>query len=62
VEDRRLFGGVANAAFDPCYHQPCDTLDNVNKEVFELMAKAAAAALETLASVENLREFLKDTK
>jgi len=31
-EDRgggRDYGGVAGAAYDPCYHQPCDSLDPV---------------------------------
>ena len=24
-----IFGGTAGEAFDPCYHQACDTIDNV---------------------------------
>ena len=36
MEDRTLFGGTASsgphhAAYDPCYHQNCDTIDNVDK-------------------------------
>merc|ERR1712130_546298 len=29
--ERKTFGGLANAAYDPCYHQACDTIDNVNQ-------------------------------
>lgn len=30
---------------DPCYHLPCDTLDNVNRQALVRMARAAEAAL-----------------
>ncbi|KAF2454524.1 hypothetical protein BDY21DRAFT_387602 [Lineolata rhizophorae] len=36
---------------DPCYHQPCDTYDNVNATVLTINAKAAAHVLATLAMV-----------
>lgn len=26
IEQRAIFGGVANAQLDTCYHMPCDTL------------------------------------
>ncbi|KAK0647987.1 peptidase family M28 [Cercophora newfieldiana] len=35
---------------DPCYHQACDTIDNVDLDALTLNTKAAAHALGTLAS------------
>lgn len=34
MEERKLYGGLANAAMDPCYHKPCDTYDNIDKNTF----------------------------
>ncbi|CAG8472578.1 9799_t:CDS:2, partial [Racocetra fulgida] len=31
-ESKQKFGGVANVPLDPCNHQACDTLDNVNRD------------------------------
>jgi hypothetical protein len=28
-----MWGGIAQAAYDPCYHQACDTVANINQEV-----------------------------
>lgn len=52
-KDRDLtfrFGGAAGRAFDACFHQPCDTLDNVNLRVLGQMADAAAVVALRLAS------------
>ena len=49
VEQAALFGGTAGAAYDPCYHQACDTIDNVDLAGFEQMADAAAHAILTFA-------------
>ncbi len=35
---------------DPCYHQPCDDLDNVDRGVLLQMARAAAKAVGELSS------------
>ncbi|KAF6802121.1 peptidase family M28 [Colletotrichum sojae] len=35
---------------DPCYHQACDTIDNINWEAITLNTKAAGRALATLAN------------
>ena len=43
------FGGTAGRAFDACYHQPCDTLANVNITVLGQMADAAAVVAMRLA-------------
>lgn len=56
--ERKAVGGLANAPFDPCYHQACDTVDNINAECFELMAKTAAHALQKVAMQAHLRAWL----
>jgi Zn-dependent M28 family amino/carboxypeptidase len=44
-----LYGGTAGVAFDPCYHEACDTLGNVSLEVLDQNADAIAYATLTLA-------------
>jgi Zn-dependent M28 family amino/carboxypeptidase len=44
-----LFGGTAGQAYDPCYHEACDTLANVNANTLDLMADAVAHATLTFA-------------
>ncbi|MCG5212970.1 M28 family peptidase [Streptosporangium sp. KLBMP 9127] len=39
-----LFGGTAGEMLDPCYHQACDTLSNVNRTIFEQNGRAMAWA------------------
>ena len=49
-EEAELFGGTAGEAYDPCYHEACDTLSNVNRKVLGQMADAVAHAIYTLAT------------
>lgn len=58
MTERTVYGGFANAAYDPCYHQPCDTFDNPDPAVLEQMARAAASAIETVAKDGDLRQTL----
>jgi len=58
-EERELFGGFANAEFDPCYHQSCDTVQNINQGVYIQMAQVAASTLEYFAFNEELDVILK---
>jgi Zn-dependent M28 family amino/carboxypeptidase len=44
------FGGAAGRPYDPCYHQACDTLSNVNVRILGEMADAAAIVALRLAS------------
>lgn len=37
--ERKLFGGVAGDWYDPCYHQFCDTVANLNLTAWELNTK-----------------------
>jgi Zn-dependent M28 family amino/carboxypeptidase len=51
-EEQALFGGTAGLALDPCYHQACDTVDNLNLKAFGEMKNAAADTLYQLALVK----------
>ena len=51
-------GGLANAAYDPCYHQQCDRITNINPFAYEKVVKAAAHALEYMGRLNNLEEWL----
>jgi Zn-dependent M28 family amino/carboxypeptidase len=50
-DDAALFGGVAGAPADPCYHLACDTIDNVDLENAWLFGQATAIVLERLAGL-----------
>ena len=44
-EQAALYGGTAGIAYDPCYHQACDNLLNVNRTALGQNADAAAFAI-----------------
>ena len=44
AEEAALWGGQAGVAYDPCYHQACDTYDNVNLNALDVNADAVAYA------------------
>lgn len=48
-EEVAMFGGIAGIIYDPNYHQPGDTLANVDKEALDIMSNAIAHATITLA-------------
>jgi len=48
-EQEAKYGGVAGLAFDPCYHQQCDTFFNLSHTALDEMSDAAAHASWTLA-------------
>jgi Zn-dependent M28 family amino/carboxypeptidase len=47
--EEALFGGIAGLAYDPCYHQACDTFANVSRRAIHQMSDAAAHSIWTLA-------------
>jgi Zn-dependent M28 family amino/carboxypeptidase len=49
---------IPNIARDPCYHKSCDTIWNINVFAYEKMVKAAAYVIESLARIDNLKEWL----
>jgi Zn-dependent M28 family amino/carboxypeptidase len=44
-----IWGGTTGIAFDPCYHQACDTIDNVDMDALDVNADAVAFAALTFA-------------
>ena len=44
--------------FDPCYHQACDYIDNLDLEGYETLADGGAHVLAMLAQDRNLRATL----
>jgi Zn-dependent M28 family amino/carboxypeptidase len=52
AQEAQLFGGTAGAAFDPCYHQACDDIKNINKTGLDQMSDATAHAILTFAQAD----------
>ncbi len=49
AEQAAVYGGTAGVAYDPCYHQACDTIRNLSTKALSEMSDAAAHASLTLA-------------
>ena len=47
--EAELFGGTAGADFDACYHQWCDTTDNIDPTLFLELSQAAAYVTQAVA-------------
>lgn len=56
--EAELFGGLAGAPRDPNYHRPGDDLDNVDRQVLELMTEAMTHAATTLSQDAGALEAL----
>jgi Zn-dependent M28 family amino/carboxypeptidase len=48
-EQAAIWGGIAGEQFDPCYHEACDTFDNVNLHALEVNSDLIAFAQLTFA-------------
>ena len=46
------YGGTAGVAYDPCYHQACDTFANNSNAALDSMSDAAAHVVLTLSRVK----------
>ena len=52
----KAWGGQAGEVYDPCYHQACDTIDNVNRDLLDHYMRAIAGTLAHFAtSTDKLR-------
>lgn len=49
-EQQRLYGGTAGQMFDPCYHQPCDRLGDINQAALDANVPAFAWVVAKLAA------------
>jgi Zn-dependent M28 family amino/carboxypeptidase len=45
-EQEAIYGGVAGLAYDPCYHQPCDTYFNISDTALDQFSDAMAQVIE----------------
>jgi Zn-dependent M28 family amino/carboxypeptidase len=52
-EQMALYGGTAGEPFDPCYHQLCDTLDNISEQGLAEHKDAAVHAILTFAQTNS---------
>jgi aminopeptidase Y len=43
-EEAAIWGGTAGVQYDPCYHQACDTFDNINLVALDINSDAVAYA------------------
>jgi aminopeptidase S len=50
AQEAAVYGGTAGEPYDPCYHRPCDNLDNVSTTALGQMSDGAAHATLTLAN------------
>ena len=50
AEQAEKWGGEAGVAFDPCYHQACDTIDNLSYRALRINADAMAYVTFLFAS------------
>ncbi|KGM31608.1 hypothetical protein P409_26200 [Inquilinus limosus MP06] len=45
----RIYGGTAGQPYDPCYHQACDTIANINNTVLDQFSDAVANSVVVFA-------------
>jgi len=55
-EEAAIYGGTAGLAYDPCYHQACDTIDNLSSTALDQMPDAAAHATLVFAMTKSAIE------
>jgi Zn-dependent M28 family amino/carboxypeptidase len=48
-EQQAIWGGIAGEQFDPCYHEACDTIDNVDLHALKVNSDLIAFAQLTFA-------------
>ena len=49
AEQEEIWGGTAGEALDPCYHQACDTIGNLDRHALEINSDLIAFAALTFA-------------
>ncbi len=53
AEEASVYGGTAGEAYDACYHQACDTVDNLSVNALNELADGTADAVLTLARTKS---------
>jgi len=49
ADQAAIYGGTAGVAYDHCYHQACDTIDNLSRTALDQMSDATAHAVLVFA-------------
>jgi Zn-dependent M28 family amino/carboxypeptidase len=49
ADEAAVYGGTAGIAYDPCYHQACDTTNNLSDDALDQMSDAIAHSTLTFA-------------
>ncbi|MEZ8145197.1 M28 family metallopeptidase [Enterovibrio norvegicus] len=62
AEEAKLFGGEVDVAYDKCYHQACDDLNNVSNEALTKNSRALAYVATYFAMTEELFEEQEEQK
>ncbi|KAJ3107607.1 hypothetical protein HDU97_003601 [Phlyctochytrium planicorne] len=66
VEQAKRFGGTPGIPYDPCYHQSCDTLDNLKKgqglDLLTDLAMAMGHIIQKLAFEKDIHSLLYATE
>ena len=57
-----IWGGTAGQSYDPCYHQACDTIDNLALDALDVNSDVVAAAVLTYAYSTESVNGVKGTK
>ena len=53
AEEAEIFGGTAGEAYDPCYHQACDTISNLSTAALNELGDAVAHSVQTLVRTKS---------
>jgi Zn-dependent M28 family amino/carboxypeptidase len=56
AEQAEIYGGTAGLAYDPCYHQACDTIANLSMDALDEMSDATAHAVLVFARTKSAIE------
>jgi Zn-dependent M28 family amino/carboxypeptidase len=56
AEQAAIYGGTAGLAYDPCYHQACDTIANLSSTALDQMSDATAHATLVFAMTKSAVE------
>jgi Zn-dependent M28 family amino/carboxypeptidase len=52
-EQAAIYGGTAGVAYDECYHQACDDIDNLSETALDQMSDAVAHGTLTFAQTNS---------
>jgi len=60
--DKDFYGGIMNVKLDPCYHLPCDTLDNINQQCLMHTGNVGIQMLKKLMEQGDIRAYLQSAE